>query len=193
MTAIHWPRWVVLEGDEDRAPDFVEDAEPPALLLPRFHRLLAVARVDGTEPPGAVGWIGNAPAFIDDGRGPESTPTAQHGKPRVWVRPEDDLEAARARAVAVIQARADAVIDAAVPPAAQRVLLVVHGRSRGVGPRAQRADAVLGWLEAVAVDAAERIERARAAASLAELQAVTLEPLATPAPHTLADVLAARA
>ena len=123
MTAIHWPAWTIC--NEDRAPR--PNASPaPALLVQPESPLVAHAARDGNEPTGSIGWIGDAPVYVDDGNGAKATDPKMHGSPRPRiVTPEQaaqELAQAKTQAIASLNADVERHIESRYSQQQQRLL-----------------------------------------------------------------------
>lgn len=195
MTAIHWPAWVAC--NEDRAPR--PNASPaPALLVQPESPLVAHVERDGNEPEGAIGWIGDAPVYVDDGKGVKATEPETHGKPRPRVvSPEQasrELKQKCRETLLQLSSDIERHIENSVTQSQQRLLTAVYARAVGRGnaqaKRKAKADTLLDWVETVSKHFYVLAAQAKAAKSLEELDAVQFNPADFPPPTVTAqDVL----
>lgn len=193
MTAIHWPAWVVV--NEDRAPR--PNASPaPALLVQPESPLVAHVERDGNEPAGSIGWIGDAPVYVDDGKGARATDPKTHGAPRPRiVSPEQaaqELAQAKTQAIAALNADVERHIESRYTPTQQRLLTAIYARAVGKGQASKLAkvEAMVDWVEAQTLHLYALVAQVQAAQTVADVEAVAFNPATFPAPpYSARDVL----
>lgn len=196
MTAIHWPAWVIC--NEDRAPR--PNASPaPALLVQPESPLVAHVERDGNEPEGSIGWIGDAPVYVDDGKGARATEPETHGKPRLRiVTPEQaaqELAQAKTQAIAALNADVERHIESRYTPTQQRLLTAIYARAVGKGQAAKLAkvEGMIDWVEEQALHLYDLVAQVQAAHTVEAVQAVRFDVSQFPPPqHSARDVLTTR-
>ena len=193
MTDIHWPAWVVC--NEDRAPR--PNASPaPALLVQPESPLVAHVERDGNEPEGSIGWIGDAPVYVDDGKGAQATEPKTHGAPRPRiVTPEQaaqELAQAKTQAIAALNADVERHIESRYSSQQQRLLTAIYARAVGKGQanKLAKVEAMVDWVEAQTLHLYALAAQVQAAQTVEAVQAVAFDASKFPPPlHSARDVL----
>lgn len=193
MTAIHWPAWVAC--NDDRAPR--PNASPaPALLVQPESPLVAHVERDGNEPKGSIGWIGDAPVYVDNGEGAQATDPKSHGKPRPRiVTPEQaaqELVQAKTQAIASLNADVERHIESRYSSQQQRLLTAVYVRavSKGQAGKLAKVEAMVDWVEAQTLHLYDLAAQVQAAQTVKAVQSVRFDASQFPPPqHSARDVL----